>query len=747
MSKKVKDKVQKKKAVSFGKIFLIVLSILVALASYYAYKWLTTPPELPQIDYSQWWGPYANDQEDNEGIAIEQFRIEFNDDMVYDLRQRLLHTRPLAKPLEGSGFTYGMNTDFLTRFLDFWKNSYSFQDRERYLNKYDHYMTKIQGLKIHFMHVKPKKDAQSAMTLPLLLLHSWPGSFCDFYGVIPELMKPRDDRDFTFEVIVPSLPGVGYSDGASRPGFGPVEVAGVIHQLMRRLGHSQYYVQGGGAGHVVGSVLATLYPRDVLGFHTNFPVLLYSPRAYLYVLFVMRRLGHSQYYVQGGGAGHVVGSVLATLYPRDVLGFHTNFPVLLYSPRAYLYVLFGSLWHRLAVDPVVEANLLYPLSDFVPSALEESGFLHLQATKPDTIGVALTDSPAGLAAYILEKYSTWTDRLYKKEGDGHLQAYHLTYLLDNIMIYWLTRCITPSMRLYAEAFNKRSLALRLDDCKATATSQAYELTYLLDNIMIYWLTRCITPSMRLYAEAFNKRSLALRLDDIPTTVPTWGLKFKNELMFHPDSVLHWKYTNYVRSTMVDGGGHFGALQYPQILADDVYDAVTVFREKEDVVTSEPVQERSVYDFTVKDLQGREVHLDKYKGYVLLIVNVASQCGLTDKNYKQLNELHEQYESRGLRILAFPCNQFGGQEPGTHNDIFKFAANRGVKFDLFEKIDVNGDNAHPLWKFLKTVQSGTMGDFIKWNFSKFIVNKIGVPVARFGPNTDPVELVPYLEKEL
>ncbi|XP_063834181.1 juvenile hormone epoxide hydrolase-like [Ostrinia nubilalis] len=642
MSKKVKDKVQKKKAVSFGKIFLIVLSILVALASYYAYKWLTTPPELPQIDYSQWWGPYANDQEDNEGIAIEQFRIEFNDDMVYDLRQRLLHTRPLAKPLEGSGFTYGMNTDFLTRFLDFWKNSYSFQDRERYLNKYDHYMTKIQGLKIHFMHVKPKKDAQSAMTLPLLLLHSWPGSFCDFYGVIPELMKPRDDRDFTFEVIVPSLPGVGYSDGASRPGFGPVEVAGVIHQLMRRLGHSQYYVQG-------------------------------------------------------GGAGHVVGSVLATLHPRDVLGFHTNFPVLLYSPRAYLYVLFGSLWHRLAVDPVVEANLLYPLSDFVPSALEESGFLHLQATKPDTIGVALTDSPAGLAAYILEKYSTWTDRLYKKEGDGHLQAYHLTYLLDNIMIYWLTRCITPSMRLYAEAF--------------------------------------------------NKRSLALRLDDIPTTVPTWGLKFKNELMFHPDSVLHWKYTNYVRSTMVDGGGHFGALQYPQILADDVYEAVSVFREKEDVVTSEPVQERSVYDFTVKDLQGREVHLDKYKGYVLLIVNVASQCGLTDKNYKQLNELHEQYESRGLRILAFPCNQFGGQEPGTHNDIFKFAANRGVKFDLFEKIDVNGDNAHPLWKFLKTVQSGTMGDFIKWNFSKFIVNKIGVPVARFGPNTDPVELVPYLEKEL
>lgn len=160
----------------------------------------------------------------------------------------------------------------------------------------------------------------------------------------------------------------------------------------------------------------------------------------------------------------------------------------------------------------------------------------------------------------------------------------------------------------------------------------------------------------------------------------------------------------------------------------------------------PDTAQTIYEFSVKDIYGREVKLDKYKGYVLLIVNVASQCGLTDTNYNQLNELHEKYaKSRDLRILAFPCNQFGGQEPGTEKDVIQFAQQRNVKFDIFEKIEVNGENTHPLWKFLKRTQSGTFGDFIKWNFSKFIVDKNGVPVERFGPNVNPIDLEPYLAK--
>ena len=160
----------------------------------------------------------------------------------------------------------------------------------------------------------------------------------------------------------------------------------------------------------------------------------------------------------------------------------------------------------------------------------------------------------------------------------------------------------------------------------------------------------------------------------------------------------------------------------------------------------PEHAKSIHEFTVKDIYGRNIKLGKYKGYTLIVVNVASQCGLTDNNYNQLNELYEKYaKSNNLRILAFPCNQFGSQEPGNSNEITKFLRERNVEFDVFEKIEVNGDNAHPLWKFLKRVQSGTLGDFIKWNFSKFIVDKNGVPVERFAPNTNPLDLEPYLAK--
>jgi len=115
------------------------------------------------------------------------------------------------------------------------------------------------------------------------------------------------------------------------------------------------------------------------------------------------------------------------------------------------------------------------------------------------------------------------------------------------------------------------------------------------------------------------------------------------------------------------------------------------------------------------------------------------------NYQELVQLHEKYaESHGLRILGFPCNQFGGQEPGTDAEIKQFAQNYGVKFDMFSKVKVNSDEAHPIFQYLKSKQGGTLGNFIKWNFTKFIVNREGIPVARFSPQTNPV---PVIEKEL
>lgn len=119
---------------------------------------------------------------------------------------------------------------------------------------------------------------------------------------------------------------------------------------------------------------------------------------------------------------------------------------------------------------------------------------------------------------------------------------------------------------------------------------------------------------------------------------------------------------------------------------------------------------SVYDFTVNDISGNPVSLEKYRGHVLLIVNVASRCGLTSGSYKALVELHDKYhDSKGLRILAFPCNQFGSQEPGTNEEIVCFAKKKNAQFDFFDKIKVNGNDASPLWQYLKKEQGGTLGE--------------------------------------
>ena len=156
----------------------------------------------------------------------------------------------------------------------------------------------------------------------------------------------------------------------------------------------------------------------------------------------------------------------------------------------------------------------------------------------------------------------------------------------------------------------------------------------------------------------------------------------------------------------------------------------------------------IYDFTVKTITGKEKSMSAYKGKVLLIVNVASKCGFTPQ-YKGLEELYERYHDRGLEVLGFPCNQFHEQEPEEEKAIQEFCRlNFGVKFDMFAKIDVNGDDAHPLYKFLKKEQSGFLGtESIKWNFTKFLVDREGNVLERFGSTTEPKALRKDIEKLL
>jgi glutathione peroxidase len=157
---------------------------------------------------------------------------------------------------------------------------------------------------------------------------------------------------------------------------------------------------------------------------------------------------------------------------------------------------------------------------------------------------------------------------------------------------------------------------------------------------------------------------------------------------------------------------------------------------------------SVYDFTVNDMEGKPVRLDRYKGNVLLVVNTASNCGFTPQ-YKGLEALYRKYHDRGLQILGFPCNQFGAQEPGSEQEIATFCqTNYDVTFPMFAKIEVNGDGTAPLYRYLKHEKPGLLGtEAIKWNFTKFLVDRAGRVIARFAPNDTPESLEADVAKAL
>jgi len=167
-----------------------------------------------------------------------------------------------------------------------------------------------------------------------------------------------------------------------------------------------------------------------------------------------------------------------------------------------------------------------------------------------------------------------------------------------------------------------------------------------------------------------------------------------------------------------------------------------------MAASKPSPPASAWDFEARSLAGKPMPLKKFRGKVALIVNTASQCGLTPQ-YKGLQALYDQFKDRGFVVLGFPSNQFANQEPGTSDEIAQFCEmNFGVTFPMFERIDVNGDDAHPLFDFLKRSKPGALGiEAIKWNFSKFLVDKDGGVVERYAPTTEPAAIAPDIERLL
>jgi len=155
--------------------------------------------------------------------------------------------------------------------------------------------------------------------------------------------------------------------------------------------------------------------------------------------------------------------------------------------------------------------------------------------------------------------------------------------------------------------------------------------------------------------------------------------------------------------------------------------------------------RSIYDFEANKLNGEKIKLSEFEGKTIVVVNTASKCGLTPQ-YEGLENMYQKYKDQGLVILGFPCNQFGSQEKGNSDEIQEFCqVNYGVSFPMFEKIEVNGSNTHPVYKYLKSELGGFLGSKIKWNFTKFVIDKNGKPVKRYAPTTAPEKMESFIEE--
>ncbi|HEX6932645.1 MAG TPA: epoxide hydrolase [Streptosporangiaceae bacterium] len=308
---------------------------------------------------------------------ITPFRIDISDAELDDLRSRLGQTRwPERETVDD--WTQGIPLDYVRDLCAYWERDYDWRASEARLNQFPQYMTEIDGLGIHFIHVRsPREDA-----VPLVMTHGWPGSVVEFAKVIGPLTDPvayGGDAADAFHLVCPSLPGYGFSARPARTGWSTTRIADAWDELMRRLGYARYGAQGGDWGAQVTTGLG------------------------------MRHRGH-------------------------LAGIHVNMPAVMPDPAT--------------MDDLTEQEkgvlaALKHYSDW------DSGYSKQQSTRPQTIGYGLVDSPAGLCAWIVEKFWSWTDC----DGDP-ANVLSRDEMLDNVMLYWLPATGASSARLYWESFSK-----------------------------------------------------------------------------------------------------------------------------------------------------------------------------------------------------------------------------------------------------------------------------------------------------
>jgi len=377
---------------------------------------------------------------------MKPFRVEIPQEQLDDLQRRLGDTRWPGE-LPETGWSRGVPLGYLRELAEYWRTGFDWRAVEAELNRYPQFTTEIDGQTVHFLHVRsPEPDAQA-----LVLTHGWPGSVTEFLDVIGPLTDPRahggDPRE-AVHLVIPSLPGYGFSGPLQQAGWDNVRIALTWARLMEQLGYERYYAQGGDFGAVVSLTLAGVAPQHVAGVHVNF---------------------------------------LVTAPPAD---------------PAALAGLEGPDLARLG-------KMQYFLSDL-------SGYMKLQSTRPQTVAYALTDSPVGQLAWIIEKFKEWTDSDKAPED-----AIGRDRLLANATLYWLTATAGSSAQLYYE------LAAQLPTAAVPP------------------------PSMP------------------PLPVPLGVAVFPHEMIQPIRAFADQAFPNIVRWTEFDKGGHFAALEQPELLAADI----------------------------------------------------------------------------------------------------------------------------------------------------------------------------------
>ncbi len=378
--------------------------------------------------------PTSNPKSEPTMAKIRPFKAHVSDRVLTDLHRRLAETR-WPDQLPGTDWEYGADIKKVRQLASYWQKQYNWRAQEARINRFDQFTTEIDGQQIYFIHQRsPRPDA-----MPLMLIHGWPGSIVEFLGLVDPLTKPKDHNTPAFDVVIPSLPGFGFSGPTTTRGWDPRRIAKALVVLMDRLGYSRYGIQGGDWGSVIARDMAYEAPTHVIGLHLNFlPVPPPNPEAVAQMSDLER--------------------------------------------RRYTY------FER-----------------------EESSFYNLQASEPQTLAYALTDSPVGWLAWMIGKFQLLTDN-----NGNFLTAVDRDTFLTDVTLYWVTGTIGSSLRIYRE-----------------------------------------------YRLAGGEKAPLPRLE-----TPVAYADFPKEVLASPFSWIERAY-NVVQRTEMPKGGHFAALEQPDLLLDDV----------------------------------------------------------------------------------------------------------------------------------------------------------------------------------